>query len=151
MRSNAPAGTSGQTSEIGSSGRIRRFVPLYLNRSKRVCLGNQANSDTTRVDFFSAVCWQFCWHSGRAPITLDEVDLTAPPHIVDAARYLAGRGITLSGVTAGKQSVIAYGEAAVDSPGARMSPMTAKVGPLHDKSGTFLFKLCRFRRTPVSF
>jgi hypothetical protein len=90
-------------------------------------LGNQANSGITRADFFSAVCWQFCWHSGRSPITLDEVDLTAPPHIVDAARYLAGRGITLSGVTAGKQSVIAYGEAAVDSPGARMSPMTAKV------------------------
>jgi len=27
-----------------------------------VCLGNQANSATTRTDFFTAVCWQFCWH-----------------------------------------------------------------------------------------
>ena len=30
-------------------------------RRKPVCLSNQANSLTTRTDFFSAICWQFCW------------------------------------------------------------------------------------------
>jgi hypothetical protein len=40
--------------KTGSSGRIRRFLPLYLLRFKRSLPGYQANSRTTRADLFTA-------------------------------------------------------------------------------------------------
>jgi len=48
-------------SEIGSRGRIRRFLLRCLTRINRVSIGNQADSPTTRANSFTAVCWQFCW------------------------------------------------------------------------------------------
>ena len=50
--------------------RIRDILVLFLwsrqcrssAMARAVYLGNQANSSSTRANYFSAVCSQFCWH-----------------------------------------------------------------------------------------
>ena len=43
--------------------------PYICRDVSSVYLGNQANSDTARPNYFTAVCWQFCWQ-WRRPIDL---------------------------------------------------------------------------------